>query len=182
MCRSQAHPWGSTQGNWYVTSRLEPIDMHTALKKKVHGMDQSIGWILETLNCPNPIIEALSKDHKDQLGSDRPKTRLEWDPLPLSWDSPTLVWDPAKGKGPTIEGERESRVRNSHAIKRLHLGRNDGRSTHPNLRKQTKFTVIPVNYFTKWVEAKALATLTEVTECMWRGIVCCFGVPLRLSQ
>ena len=45
--------------------------------------------------------------------------------------------------------------------------------------RQLKFLIVGINYFTKWVEAKALATITEknVRNFVWRCIICRFGIP-----
>ncbi|XP_041001603.1 uncharacterized protein K02A2.6-like [Juglans microcarpa x Juglans regia] len=42
-----------------------------------------------------------------------------------------------------------------------------------------KFVVVAVYYFTKWVEAEALATITtsNIMRFLWRLVVCKFGVP-----
>ena len=42
-----------------------------------------------------------------------------------------------------------------------------------------KFLVVGINYFTKWVEAEMLATITEknVRNFVWRNIVCRYGIP-----
>jgi transposase InsO family protein len=42
---------------------------------------------------------------------------------------------------------------------------------------------VAVNYFTKWVEAKALANITAPTiqKFFWQNIVCRFGVPRELT-
>ena len=44
---------------------------------------------------------------------------------------------------------------------------------------QLKFLVVGIDYFTKWVEAEALATITEkdVRSFVWRNIICRFGIP-----
>ena len=49
----------------------------------------------------------------------------------------------------------------------------------PQGKKQVKFLLIAINYFTKWVEAKALATITEakVRSFVWKNIVCRFRIP-----
>ena len=43
---------------------------------------------------------------------------------------------------------------------------------------QTKFTVIAVNYFTKWAKAKLLAQIIEwkTTRFIWKSIICQFGI------
>ncbi|XP_057969549.1 uncharacterized protein LOC131158704 [Malania oleifera] len=44
---------------------------------------------------------------------------------------------------------------------------------------QRKFLVIAIDYFTKWVEVKPLATITEqnITRFVWTSVVCRFGIP-----
>ena len=45
-----------------------------------------------------------------------------------------------------------------------------------------KYIVVAVDYFTKWVEAKALkeATANEVTEFLWEDIICRHGCPKKI--
>ena len=45
--------------------------------------------------------------------------------------------------------------------------------------RQLKFLVVGIDYFTKWVEAEALATITErnIQSFVWRNITCRFGIP-----
>ena len=45
--------------------------------------------------------------------------------------------------------------------------------------QQLKFLIVGIDYFTKWVEAEALATITEknVRNFIWRSIICRFGIP-----
>ena len=49
----------------------------------------------------------------------------------------------------------------------------------PQGKKQTKFLLVAIDYFTKWVEAEALATITEtkIQNFVWKNIVCRFGIP-----
>ena len=48
--------------------------------------------------------------------------------------------------------------------------------------QQLKFLVVRIDYFTKWVEAKPLATITEknVRIFVWKSIICLFGIPRAL--
>ena len=49
----------------------------------------------------------------------------------------------------------------------------------PTVVRQLKFLVVGIDYFTKWVEAEALATITEknIRSFVWRCIICRFGIP-----
>ena len=49
----------------------------------------------------------------------------------------------------------------------------------PTVVQQLKFLVVGIDYFTKWVEAEALANITEknIRNFFWRCIVCRFRIP-----
>lgn len=49
----------------------------------------------------------------------------------------------------------------------------------PQGKKQVKFLLVAINYFTKWVVAEALAIITEakIHNFVWKKIVCRFGIP-----
>ena len=49
----------------------------------------------------------------------------------------------------------------------------------PTAIRQLKFLVVGIDYFTKWVEAEALATITEknILSFISRCIICRFGIP-----
>ena len=42
-----------------------------------------------------------------------------------------------------------------------------------------KYLIVAIDYFTKWIEAKAVATITgnQVKRFVWDNIVCRFGLP-----
>ena len=52
----------------------------------------------------------------------------------------------------------------------------------PMALRQLKFLVIGIDYFTKWVDAEALATITEknIHSFVWRNIICRYGIPREL--
>ena len=49
----------------------------------------------------------------------------------------------------------------------------------PKAIGQHKFLFVEVDYFTKWVEAEAIASITEreVLRFIWKNIITRFGVP-----
>ena len=49
----------------------------------------------------------------------------------------------------------------------------------PQGKKQVKFLLIAIDYFTKWVEAKVLAAITEakIQNFVWKNIVYRFRIP-----
>ena len=52
----------------------------------------------------------------------------------------------------------------------------------PQGKGQVKFLLVAINYFTKWVEIKALATITEarIQSFVWKNVICRFGIPLTI--
>ena len=48
---------------------------------------------------------------------------------------------------------------------------------------QRKFLLVAMDYFTKWVEAEPLATITEkkVDGMVWNDIICFFNIPRILN-
>ncbi|GJS11129.1 reverse transcriptase domain-containing protein [Tanacetum coccineum] len=49
----------------------------------------------------------------------------------------------------------------------------------PERPGKVKFLIVAIDYFTKWIEAKAVATITgnQVKKFVWDNIVCRFGLP-----
>jgi len=49
----------------------------------------------------------------------------------------------------------------------------------PTAVRQLKFSVVGIDYFTKWVEAEALATITEknIRSFVWKNIIYRYGIP-----
>ena len=46
----------------------------------------------------------------------------------------------------------------------------------------TTHTIVAIDYFTKWIEVKALSRITEkkTTDFVWRNLVCRYGIPYAL--
>jgi hypothetical protein len=53
----------------------------------------------------------------------------------------------------------------------------------PTAQGKLKFTFVAVEYFTKWIEVRAVSTITSKTaqKFFWQNIVCRFGVPSELT-
>jgi ribonuclease HI len=53
----------------------------------------------------------------------------------------------------------------------------------PTAQGNLKFTFVAVEYFTKWIEARAVSTITSKTaqKFFWQNIICRFGVPSELT-
>ena len=49
----------------------------------------------------------------------------------------------------------------------------------PKGRGSVQYTVVAIHYFTKWVEAEALASITpiKIREFVYKNIICGYGVP-----
>ena len=49
----------------------------------------------------------------------------------------------------------------------------------PPSKKQLKFLIVAIDYFTTWVEAEPLAIITEakIQNFVWKNLVCRFGIP-----
>ena len=49
----------------------------------------------------------------------------------------------------------------------------------PLRKKQLKFLIVVINYFTKWVEVEPVTMITEakINSFVWKNIICRFGVP-----
>jgi hypothetical protein len=53
----------------------------------------------------------------------------------------------------------------------------------PPAQGNLKYVVVAVEYFSKWIEAKPLATIAAATiqKFFWKNIGCCFGVPKAIT-
>ena len=56
-------------------------------------------------------------------------------------------------------------------------------SLFPIAVRQLKFLIVSIDYFTKWVEAETLATITEksIRSFVWRNIICRYRIPRGYS-
>ena len=54
----------------------------------------------------------------------------------------------------------------------------------PQGKSQVKFLLVAIDYFMKWVEAKALPTITKtkIQNFVWKNIVCRFGIPRTIVR
>ncbi|GJW61826.1 reverse transcriptase domain-containing protein [Tanacetum coccineum] len=56
------------------------------------------------------------------------------------------------------------------------------REIHDGSCRKVKFLIVAMDYFTKWIEAKAVSTITgnQVKKFVWDNIVCGFGLPREI--
>ena len=49
----------------------------------------------------------------------------------------------------------------------------------PIIAASKKFLLVAIDYFSKWIEAKAYANIKDkdVSKFVWKNIVCRFGIP-----
>ncbi|XP_019435938.1 PREDICTED: uncharacterized protein K02A2.6-like [Lupinus angustifolius] len=52
----------------------------------------------------------------------------------------------------------------------------------PQATGQLKFLIVAIDYFTKWIEAESLATITSanIQKFTWRNIITRFGIPFAI--
>ncbi|XP_019192761.1 PREDICTED: uncharacterized protein LOC109187068 [Ipomoea nil] len=52
----------------------------------------------------------------------------------------------------------------------------------PQLSGRRRFIIVAINYFSKWIEAEPLATITsqQCAQFLWRNVISRFGVPVQL--
>src|ERR1044072_810621 len=52
----------------------------------------------------------------------------------------------------------------------------------PPGKSQLKWVIVAVDYFTKWIEAEAMATITSerVKTFYWKRLICRFGTPMTI--
>ncbi|CAL9006411.1 unnamed protein product, partial [Prunus brigantina] len=133
-----------------------------ALARLASAIEQGIGRNIhmEILDQPStraPLICAI--DHS-----------LTWmDPILQFLQNQTLPADPAEARRVRYRSARYL-ILNGTLYKR-------GFSL-PYLRP-VKYAIVAVDYFTKWAEAEALATITaaRIETFVWQNIVCRFGIP-----
>nr|GEY82887.1 reverse transcriptase domain-containing protein [Tanacetum cinerariifolium] len=67
-----------------------------------------------------------------------------------------------------------------YVMKEIHEGScTQDHGPFPEGSGKVKFLIVAMDYFTKWIEAKAVATITggQVKKFVWDNIVCRFGIP-----
>ncbi|KAL0444016.1 UNVERIFIED_CONTAM: hypothetical protein Slati_2124300 [Sesamum latifolium] len=57
-------------------------------------------------------------------------------------------------------------------------------SSGPSPQGQKKFVLVPIDHFTKWIEAESVAKITEhsVIQFVWKNLLCRFGVPSKITM
>ncbi|XP_072067070.1 uncharacterized protein [Arachis hypogaea] len=79
---------------------------------------------------------------------------------------------------PTYTKQPPLAQRNNGGSHLQNLG-NRRRQLFPMAPRQLRFLIVAINYYTKWIEAEVLATITA-TQCQkffWRQVIAQFGIP-----
>ncbi|KAK3036029.1 hypothetical protein RJ639_030730 [Escallonia herrerae] len=65
---------------------------------------------------------------------------------------------------------------------RVKVARMDLLGPFPMASEQRRFVIVAIDYFTKWIEAESLATITlaKYEDFFWKNVVCHFGLPRAL--
>ncbi|KAL5573395.1 hypothetical protein UlMin_022992 [Ulmus minor] len=161
-----------------------------ALARLATGLEERL---LKTV--PIEILEVPSIDKPEHVGSI--VVRPCWmDPIISFLQDGTLPADKFEARRLRFRSAHEDRGK--FTLEEVHAGvcgnHSSGRTlAHRILRQgyywptiQTDsldfYAVVAIDYYTKWVEAEALAKITEqnVTAFIWKNIVCRFGVPREL--
>nr|GFC31596.1 reverse transcriptase domain-containing protein [Tanacetum cinerariifolium] len=72
-------------------------------------------------------------------------------------------------------------VQADYVMREIHEG---SCSPFPEGPGKVKFFIVVMDYFTKWIEAKAVATITggQVKKVVWDNIVCRFVIPTEIAM
>nr|GEU42375.1 hypothetical protein [Tanacetum cinerariifolium] len=75
---------------------------------------------------------------------------------------------------PTMHADARKLIRECNSCQGINI---DG--SFPEGPAKVKFLIVEIDYFTKWIEAKPMATITgaHIKKFVWDNIVCRFGLP-----
>ncbi|XP_071727790.1 uncharacterized protein [Rutidosis leptorrhynchoides] len=145
--------------------------------KAIDGSLVLAAVVEEQPNRMNPIINNL---RNNILPEDKDEARLVHIRSPMyTTENDTLYRKSYNGPLMRCVGPAEAEM----IIEEVHSGSCALHSgSFPAGAGNVKFLIVAIDYFTKWVEAKALCTITgvQVRNFVWEHIVCRFGIPARL--
>nr|GEV31681.1 reverse transcriptase domain-containing protein [Tanacetum cinerariifolium] len=122
----------------------------------MEGVLYKRSFLTPWLRCMGPLQAEYDMIHKcSDCQIHRPITRHPQQPLtPITAPWPFYKWG-IDIAGPFLEGPRK-----------------------------VKFLIVAMDYFTKWIEAKAVATITsgQVKKFIWDNIVCRFVIPAEIRM
>ncbi|XP_022880798.1 uncharacterized protein LOC111398075 [Olea europaea var. sylvestris] len=181
----------------YLTKNKLPKDALTARRLKVRvasfaiidGLLYKRGFTMPYLKClrPTETQEVLVEVHEKICGNHQGATTLAFKTLRQGY-----YW-------PSMKEDARELVRKCDACQRhgnlIHIPAEqqtvvfgvcpffqwvmDILGPLPLSKGQRKFLLVAVDYFTKWVEAEPLATITttKIQGFVWKNIICRFGIP-----
>ncbi|XP_071688923.1 uncharacterized protein [Rutidosis leptorrhynchoides] len=141
------------------------------LPSKSIDNDLIVAFVVEEqLNWMEPILQYI---HNDILPSDKREARLVRERAPMYIIQNDILYRKSFcGPMMLCVGPIEAEM----TIDEVHNG------PFPAGPGNVKFLIVAIDYFIKWVEAKAVRTITgvQVRNFMWEYIVCRFGIPREL--
>ncbi|XP_022851304.1 uncharacterized protein LOC111373062 [Olea europaea var. sylvestris] len=144
---------------------------------------------LPYLRCfkPSESLQALTEVHEGVCGNHQGARALAYKLIRYGYYWPTMKKDAAEyvkrcdkcqrfGNAIHAPAEELTSIHYSAPFEQWGV---DILGPFPMARRQLKFTVVAVEYFTKWVEAEPLAKISEakLRSFIWKSIVCRFGIP-----
>uniref|UniRef100_A0A2N9FNL6 Uncharacterized protein n=1 Tax=Fagus sylvatica TaxID=28930 RepID=A0A2N9FNL6_FAGSY len=78
-----------------------------------------------------------------------------------------------------MPGTRRGQLRHEREYTKEFAATTQAHGLYKERSRQLKFLVVAIDYFTKWVEAEPLATITErnIQNFVWKAVICRFGIP-----
>ncbi|GJU06325.1 reverse transcriptase domain-containing protein [Tanacetum coccineum] len=78
---------------------------------------------------------------------------------------------------PTMHADARKLIRECNSCQGIDIA-----GPFPKGLGKVKFLIVAIDYFTKWIEAKPVATITgaQIKKFVWDNIVCRFGLPVEI--
>jgi ribonuclease HI len=190
-------PEWATKTNQFLRNGLLPEDKVAARKVKIQATRFCLlGEVLYKRGYSKPLLKCLSKTevdyvlkeiHEGVCGNHSGGRMLAQKTIRAGYYWPTISRDSALLVKHCDKCQRFSRIMKTSPEKLTPFTSTwpfakwgvDIVGPMPVGKGSRKFLVVAVDYFTKWAEAEALATITitNITSFLWKSVVFRFGIP-----